>query len=225
MRIAPGHLSFTDPAAWNDIYGPIGKNKSGWPEMPKSRKFTTVVLGEPDSVASADFHEHQTVRRALSGGFSDASLRKMEPMLRRYTDLLVRRMREKSGGGEAALNMAAFFNWATFDIIGDLVFGQSFRCLEKCEYHLYVAWLFSSIKAWTAFVSLCYLDQRWIIELLTKTVGQRSMDMIQKVMKGMMDERLAMPRGRDDLLEELIARREEWVRIMFTKYTDIFSYK
>ncbi|KAK3990004.1 cytochrome P450 [Cladorrhinum sp. PSN332] len=187
VRIAPNHLSFTDAEAWHDIYGPIGKNETGLLEMPKSRIYTTVVFDKPDSIINAEFHEHAMLRRALAHGFSDSSLRLQEPMLQKYANLLVQRMRERSENGKTSLNMAAFFNWATFDITGELVFGQSFGCLDKCDYHPYIAWLLSSLKVFATLVSSSYLGQRWILQLLSKTVG-----------------------GRHDLLEELISSQEEW---------------
>lgn len=44
---------------------------------------------------------------------------------------------------------AAGSNYTTFDVIGDLAFGEAFGCLENSEYHLWVAMIFDNIKLGT----------------------------------------------------------------------------
>jgi hypothetical protein len=38
-------------------------------------------------------------------------------------------------------------DYATFDIIGALTFGESFGCLEQSEFHPWVALIFASVRA------------------------------------------------------------------------------
>ncbi|KAK4240445.1 cytochrome P450 [Achaetomium macrosporum] len=222
VRIAPGHLSFTDPGAWRDIYGPLPassrSSNSNWPpELPKSRVFSAATDDQADSIHSAEFHEHALLRRALSQGFSDASLRQQEPVLRRYVDLLLRRMHERceeasrgSGKEGVLLDMEKWYNWATFDIIGDLVFGQAFGCLEKGEYHPWIAFIIGTLKAAATFSSVVYLGGRWLVRLVFRTVGQKSILMLRSMTDDMVSKRLAMEKGRDDLFEGLVKYREEW---------------
>lgn len=74
----------------------------------------------------------------MSPGFSDRSLREQEKIVRGYVDLLIERLRERcvpahgdEDGAKAegrplcsasrtAIDMRLWFNYATFDIIGDL---------------------------------------------------------------------------------------------------------
>lgn len=42
--------------------------------------------------------------------------------------------------------MTKWYNWTTFDIIGDLAFGEPFGCLQDASYHPWVSLVFSSIK-------------------------------------------------------------------------------
>lgn len=58
----------------------------------------------------------------------------------RYVNLLLKQLHQESsnsGSGveKKALNIEAWYNYATFDLVGDLVFGQSFGCLEGSDYH------------------------------------------------------------------------------------------
>lgn len=61
------------------------------------------------------------------------------------------RLREiiNGSGPETHVNidMAPWFNFTTFDVFGDLGFGESFDCLENSRYHPWVALLFNSVKA------------------------------------------------------------------------------
>ena len=69
VRIAPNHLSFTDPAAWRDIYGHLVGHKSGAQEMRKTTEFSRTIDDIPTSILNADREEHGRVRRALARGF------------------------------------------------------------------------------------------------------------------------------------------------------------
>ncbi|EAQ93071.1 hypothetical protein CHGG_01306 [Chaetomium globosum CBS 148.51] len=144
VRIAPNHLSFTSPRAWRDIYGSLprdGSYTSVWPEVSKSKTFTSATDDQEESVIQAGFHEHARLRRALAPGFTDAALRVQERVFRGYVERLVGKIGEKCGGGGgggekgAVMDVEKWYNWTTFDIAGELVFGSAFGCLEKEEYH------------------------------------------------------------------------------------------
>ena len=66
VRIAPEHLSFTDPAAWKDIYGHMVGHKSGMQEMNKTRAFNKTLDDDALNVLNSDREEHGRLRRALS---------------------------------------------------------------------------------------------------------------------------------------------------------------
>lgn len=42
--------------------------------------------------------------------------------------------------------MTQWYNWTTFDIIGDLVFGEPFGCLQDTCYHPWVSMILGSVK-------------------------------------------------------------------------------
>ncbi len=82
------------------------------------------------------------LRRQMAHGFSDRAMREQQPIIGKYIDLLVRRLRERAAGGTVALNLADWYNFTTFDVIGDLALGESFGCLENSDYHLWVKSIF-----------------------------------------------------------------------------------
>jgi cytochrome P450 len=110
VRVGPNHLSFTDPRAWKDIYA---YRAAG--EMAKADAFFRPMKGLPSSILNADIEEHSRIRRALAQGFSDASMRAQEPLIKGYVKLLVERLTHESEGGQSVQNMAA---WCTYQSRG-----------------------------------------------------------------------------------------------------------
>lgn len=142
VRIAPDELSFIGGEAWKVIYG----TRPGHGQKPKDHRFyAPTAEGAPSIIISNDA-DHTRMRRLLSHAFSDSSLREQEPIIKHYVDLLMQRLRIKSGAGTKALDMVAWYNFTTFDIIGDLAFGEPFDCLKNSTYHQWVAIVLSSIK-------------------------------------------------------------------------------
>ena len=121
VRIAPDELAFADPVAWKDI---MGHKTRGDAEFRKTEAFYRPVEDMPVDIITASREEHGTLRRTLAHGFSDRSMREPQPIIKKYIDLLIQRLRENSRDGAAAVNMAAWYNYTTFDVIGDLAFGE-----------------------------------------------------------------------------------------------------
>lgn len=213
VRIAPAHLSFTAARAWRDIYSPLApaSSGSGWPELPKSRAFSA-PLDPADHIANAEYQDHARLRRALGPGFSDAALRRQEPMVIKYVDQLLDLLHARSEGGKAPLDMAKWYNWTTFDIIGDLVFGQSFGCLDRCDYHPWISFILGFLGELAASTAIVYLGGRWLLRLVFRVAGAKAFAQMQAVADGFATRRLAMDKGRDDLFEGLLKHQDELVR-------------
>ncbi len=62
-------------------------------------------------------------------------MREQEPLISNYIDLLITKLGILALAGNE-IDMSAWFNFLTFDVIGDLVFGESFECLESAELHV-----------------------------------------------------------------------------------------
>jgi hypothetical protein len=86
----------------------------------------------------------------MSPAFSDKALQAQEPVLHQYVDMLIEQLRTQcKGDAGGVVDMAKWFNFTTFDLIGDLSFGQPFGLLESGVWHRYVSTLFGSIKVFT----------------------------------------------------------------------------
>lgn len=216
VRIGPNHLSYTDPRAWKDIYGHRVGAEYSMQEMPKAKPFYNVIKNIPSSIVNADRDEHSSLRRALSHGFSDSSMREQEPLIQHYVDLLIKRIHENCDGGRTALNLEAWYNWTTFDVVGDLVFGQSFNCLQDVDYHPWVSFIFKSVRFGSVAVALTYVGLSNLVQVMFKINAFLAISKIQNMIKGFVRNRLDTKGERNDLFEGIVKRREEW-NISFEK--------
>ncbi|EOD45621.1 putative cytochrome p450 protein [Neofusicoccum parvum UCRNP2] len=118
VRIGPNRLSYTNPQAWKDIYGPrVGHRKANSKDV-------------------------------MFYAFSDKALKAQENLISAYVDQLISNIRhEASSNGVAQLDMVRMYNCTTFDIMGDLCFGESLGLLKNSEYSPWLKVVFSSIKA------------------------------------------------------------------------------
>lgn len=212
VRIAPNHLSFTDPKAWKDIYGHrIGVGKE---EFTKAESMTNSIEDFPKQIISADRQEHQRLRRALSHGFSDSAIRSQEPTIAKHVDKLMRGLKIKSvaqDGSTQMLNIESWMNWTTFDVVGELVFGLSFGCLERFDYHPWVIFMLQSLKDGAIMNSLHYVGYGWVNKLLYRTVGAQALKKMTTYTDNMLNYRLENGQQYEDLFEGLVKKQAEWV--------------
>ncbi|TGO65481.1 hypothetical protein BCON_0002g00650 [Botryotinia convoluta] len=138
VRISPATVSFNNSEAWQEIYGqhhgekPIPKDKEGGFTLRKK--------------ASNDV-DHARIRRALSHTFSEEKLREQEPLMNVYFDLLIQKLYEQiDSPSNGKVNIVRFFNFTTFDLIGDLCFSESFNALRTQEYNSWIANIFKGLR-------------------------------------------------------------------------------
>ncbi|KUI61556.1 Isotrichodermin C-15 hydroxylase [Cytospora mali] len=214
LRIAPNEVTFAGEEAWSDIFQPrpdtqqqFLKDPTWWERQP----------GMPPSLLSAiDPREHARIRKFLALGLTPRALAAQEPMLNRYVNLLVERMHdivtssdEDGLGGKAEIDMTPWFNFTTFDIFGDLGFGESFGCLENSRYHPWIALLFNSVKA-ASFVAAVrfYPLLKW---LLMKCIPPSLKEMQRKHYNQIVDKvhrRLNWELERPDIMSHVIRGRK-----------------
>lgn len=141
VRVSPDELSFINASAWNDIYG----NKSGKSFVRDPKWYANLTEGQDDIIV-ANEAGHSHFRKIFSPFFSDKALRQNESVIVRNIDLLVQKLQEHIKGTGGVADMVKWYNWATFDIIGDLIYGESFDCLKKADYHPWLAVVLQNIR-------------------------------------------------------------------------------
>ncbi|ROV99477.1 hypothetical protein VMCG_06412 [Cytospora schulzeri] len=202
VRVAPNTLAFVTPQSYRDIYGHATQGrkrflKNEWYEQ-----------DEPRITRVRDPVSHAEQRKALSHAFSARALRDQEIVIDQYVDLLIEQLGKLGSNGEKAVDATAAWNWLTFDIIGDLAFGESFGCLADGTSH-WVDLVFDYLKysmgrrSARVFGPLGNLYLRWFFP---RKVVERHNEHIQK-QKVMAQGRLA--RGtmdRIDFFDHLIKK-------------------
>lgn len=111
VRIAPNELSFAKVEAWNDIYA----HRPGHQEFPRNPVWWSRPPGQPSSFITANDVDHARMRRVLGNAFSEKALKAQEPILQKYTRLLVRRLHEIAGDKEdgAVVNIVDWYRFCT----------------------------------------------------------------------------------------------------------------
>lgn len=196
VRVGPNQLSYNVPEAWEDIYSRFKQRK----ENPKP---TWYLSPKRNEVVGAEEKDHVRMRDLLAKGITGSAMLEQEPLIKKNVDLLFQRFREKAGDGKAELE---WFSYCTFDIIGDLTFGETFGCLRESMMHPWLATVFSSVKLAHTLV-LCnriplffYLPfaETWRLWGSSKDFDKTIHEVIDKYL------------GRD-------AERQDFLRIMQTK--------
>jgi len=112
VRIGPDRITFNDPAAFKDIYG----HRPGRPNMAKAKLFYRQITKAPNIIV-ADDATHSRMRRAWGHAFSSKAVEEQQYIVKEYIDLLIKRLKPRAEG-EEVVDMVAWYNWTTFDIIG-----------------------------------------------------------------------------------------------------------
>jgi cytochrome P450 len=141
VRVGPSQLSFQHADAWKEVMG----HKKGI-DNEENGKDKTFYAKNWGNVVASDRNDHARMRRVLSHGFSAQSMEAQQPLISHYIDLLIRRLHEMSIPGAQPIDMVAWYNYTTFDIIGDLAFGESFDCLSSSMMHPWVQMVFATVK-------------------------------------------------------------------------------
>ncbi|KAJ5703186.1 hypothetical protein N7488_010734 [Penicillium malachiteum] len=123
VRVAPDHLSYTTETAWKTIYG-LRKV-----EMEKNTQagFSRPAIKDAHSILSADKANHSLLRRILAPALSEKAIKGHDDTIVKYVDLLV----EKLGARCDPVDLNKYFEWATMDLITDLICGQPQGALDQ----------------------------------------------------------------------------------------------
>ena len=165
VRTGPDELAFTSPEAWKDIYGRPGHTqlkRDPYIYPPDN------VTEFPNSIIHADDVNHARIRRQMAHAFSAKALEEQQPLITKHIDTLIRQLHTAKG----PQNMSDWFNFAGFDIIGDLAFGESFGCLEKGEYH---PWAKVVLGAFVAGIFMSAFNRYNVLRLASSIIPKRMM--------------------------------------------------
>lgn len=212
VRLGPDTIDWADPRAFKDL---MGHSKGGGGM--ENYKDPVNARYKPHSIINSDREDHARIRRVLAHGFSAQAMVDQQPLIQTQIDLLIRRLHENCEDGGKALNMVSWYNWTTFDIIGDLAFGEPFGCLENSDYHPWVSIIFDNIHAgvWRNQFQRYWITRpfaKWLIpkELKNKTKFHNDMSQ-EKVQR-----RMALGESRPDFVQSMMMKEGPLVRLFLS---------
>jgi cytochrome P450 len=144
------------------------------------------------TISMADHDNHARQRKALSYGFSKKALHEQEHIMQEFVDKLQDNFTKFAEKGEA-FDIVKWFNYITFDVIGDLAFGESFGCLDGGQNHWWIPLIFDAVKAGAIeqatrrFATPGSTTQQWLMSLIPNELRKRRRDHLayswEKVMR------------------------------------------
>ena len=208
VRISPNRLVFIDAQAWDDIYVNRGK-----PQFIKDEEFYRFA-GDDHSLLTSPDAEHSRQRKLLSHAFSDKALSEQWDILKKYSSLLVSKLREKvvqtAEKQPTTVNFSTWYNYTTFDIIGDLAFGQSFGCLDQQELHPWVSIIMDSTKiaVWMGIIQ-SYPIPFLPVTLLAKLAASNTFVEHRKYSTAAAEKRMNDSTPRKDFMSQILRHNDE----------------
>ncbi|KAH8670855.1 cytochrome P450 [Xylariales sp. PMI_506] len=133
VRVNPRRLSFATVESYRDIYPYTLRDKSKI--FVKDATYSS--RGETHIHTERDPEKHAKMRKKLSVAFSTQSLRDQEDIIHKYVDLFIAQIGKSGNPGASPTLLKDIFEWLTFDIIGDLTFGESLGATAGGEAHFW----------------------------------------------------------------------------------------
>ncbi|CAJ0552460.1 Ff.00g064390.m01.CDS01 [Fusarium sp. VM40] len=134
VRLGPTEISIIDPKAVEAIYAARSPCTKG--------PFYNVLHPRIPLNMIRDHKEHHTRRKVWDRAFSSKALHDYEPRVTGYTSELLSRLAELQG---RTINASDWFNFYSFDVMGDLAFGKCFNMLRGGVKHYFMSALHASM--------------------------------------------------------------------------------
>jgi len=126
IRIAPNELHFSDPRAYNDIYG-IGTRHTKQPTL------YSCFATDYSVFAMWDHHEVMQRRNLIGPFFSRRAILNLEKTVQNKIDILVSRLLEYKGSGKSA-NLDLAFRSTSLEVITSYCFARSSHALDSANF-------------------------------------------------------------------------------------------
>ncbi|KIM39662.1 hypothetical protein M413DRAFT_19768 [Hebeloma cylindrosporum] len=189
VRIAPNELHFSDPRAYNEIYG-IGTRHTKQPEM------YSCFATDLSVFAMFDHHEVMQRRNLIGPFFSRRAILKLEKTVQEKIDLLTTRLLEYQFANKPA-NLDLAFRAISLEVISAYCFASSAHTLDSenfqneiltaMDHTLPMIWVFKHFP---------------LIKALLLGVPECFASVLKPSTKGILDQRKQMGAQIDDILKD-----------------------
>ena len=203
VRTAPTEISFTEPTAWETIYG---QRQSRYAKFKKN--YDTFHQNQNDlahSLFIAGDEDHLRMRKVLTHAFSERSLHEQEPIIQGHIDTLIKNLHHQVGHSSQPVDLVDWFNYVAFDIVADLSFGEPFDTLNNSGYR---PWVKILSKAWKVFTFVSSLKSifpsgRIFTFIIPESLIRKQLDNFNIVLDRVR-ERTKLERDRPDFISYMV---------------------
>ncbi|KAI1132468.1 cytochrome P450 [Nemania abortiva] len=198
FRVGPNELSFASVSAFRTIYGNRSVAEPNSP-APKNEWYEMLASGfdEYCIVSERDPRKHSEKRAMFSAAFTQKALLEQENIIQRFVNDFVKKV-GKLGSGPEGLDMVKWYQMVSFDIFGELGFGETFGCLERESSHpwldmildhLLVVNIMDNLRRYPLLVAIVkLLPAKWTTGL-AKQQTQFSRDQVKRRLERTSDQR------------------------------------
>ncbi|KAF2186550.1 benzoate 4-monooxygenase cytochrome P450 [Zopfia rhizophila CBS 207.26] len=198
-RVSPNQLAFFTAQSFQDIY-----NRTGSRNFKKDRTYyESPPNGVDHLVCAVDDAVHLRHRKLLAWGFSGEGLRTQESLVMRHVDAFIQGLDKETPRGK--VDICAWFTYTTFDITGDLMFGEPFGCLQESRLHPWIQLTFNAIKA-LVFIGAAKQFPAFyavLMRIIPKSILQKGIDHFN-LSAEKVDKRLGMGTARPDFMSAML---------------------
>lgn len=129
FRVSPNELSFGSATSFKAIYG---NPTPGRPKVPKDSFYDMFGAGFNEACLGSEKDPTRAgAKRALfMNAFSAKSLAEQEDVIQRNINQFVEKV-GRLGSGPNGIDMVKWYEMVSFDVLGEMAFGESFRCIEN----------------------------------------------------------------------------------------------
>ncbi|TEY39982.1 hypothetical protein BOTCAL_0444g00040 [Botryotinia calthae] len=208
VRVAPNFLDYNSSVAWEDIYGFVKDHHKQ--NFLKDSRERSILQDKGANIITASGDDHRRFRRLQSHVFSDKALISQEPLIQDYARQFISGLIKFSSlAPDNSIDIGKWYNFATFDLIGDLAFGEPFDCVKTGETHHWIHLIFqvleimpfiSELKRYPIFGALGFF-------LVPKDMGNQ-LQHHEQLAKEKAYRRLDTPRDKPDFMSYIIKHND-----------------
>jgi hypothetical protein len=121
--------------------------------------------------------------------------------------MLIRKLTEISKDGQHPVNLRDWFNYYTFDIIGNLAFGSDFGGLESEKDHPWVGAVSKNMREFAFMQVLMYLGLQQVVYTLANSSILRGKVLHEHLTREKVEARMRHEKPRLDFFQPLLDRK------------------
>ncbi|KAK8107114.1 uncharacterized protein PG998_009127, partial [Apiospora kogelbergensis] len=138
FRVSPNELSFASVSSWKAIYG---YPPSGQGQLIKGEFYDIYGAGFKTGCIGSERNpaEHSRKKKGLTAAFSVKALEQQEAVVQDVVDEFVQKLGRLSAESKGlGINLARWLEILTFDILGEMAFGEGFGGVKEEKHHEWI---------------------------------------------------------------------------------------